>query len=80
MNRYEYKVNGETFFSDEKVVDAAVILLAAYAGKAIGKDPEKTGFELRDPDKGVTFVSGQSVDLDEYNVFRAAPKDGAPFA
>ena len=39
MKRYEFKVNGETFGSDEQAVDAAVLLQTAYAGKAIGKDP-----------------------------------------
>lgn len=80
MDKYEYKVNGETFFSDQRSVDAATVLLAAYAGKAIGQDPEKTGFILRVPDSDLTFESGQTIDLDKYNVFRAAPQKGAPFA
>lgn len=80
MEKYEFKVNGETFFTAEQRVDAAVILQEAYAGKAIGKDPNTTGFALRVPDKDLKFVSGDIVDLAEYNVFRAAPEDGAPFA
>ena len=80
MEKYEFKVNGETFFSEEQAVDAAVLLQAAFAGKAIGEDPDKTGYVLRVPDSDVTFVSGQVVELDKYNVFRAAPKKGAPFA
>ena len=80
MKKYEFKVNGETFFSEEQAVDAAVLLQAAFAGKAIGEDPDKTGYVLRVPDSDVTFVSGQVVELDKYNVFRAAPEKGAPFA
>jgi len=80
VNQYEYKVNGETFFSEERAVDAAVLLQAAFAGKAIGQDPEKTGYVLTVPDSDVTFQSGQVVELDKYNVFRAAPDKGAPFA
>ena len=80
MDKYEFKVNGETFFSEEQAVDAAVLLRAAFAGKAIGEDPDKTGYVLRVPDSNVTFVSGQVVELDKYNVFRAAPEKGAPFA
>ena len=80
MNKYEFKVNGETFYSEERAVDAAVLLRAAFVGKAIGEDPDKTGYVLRVPDSNVTFVSGQVVELDKYNVFRAAPEKGAPFA
>ena len=80
MDKYEFKVNGETLFSDEQAVDAAVLLQIAFAGKAIGEDPDKTGYVLRVPDSDVTFESGQQVELDKYNVFRAAPKKGAPFA
>ena len=65
---------------DKQAVDAAVLLQAAFAGKAIGEDPDKTGYVLRVPDSDVTFVSGDVVELDKYNVFRAAPKKGAPFA
>ena len=57
-----------------------MLLQAAFAGKAIGADPDKTGYVLRVPDSDVTFVSGDVVELDKYNVFRAAPKKGAPFA
>ncbi len=78
--KYEFKVNGETFFSEERAVDAAVLLRQAFKGKAIGQDPDKTGYELTVPESDVTFVSGQTVELDKYNVFRAAPKKGAPFA
>ena len=80
MDRYEYKVNGETFFSKVRAVDAAVLLQTAYAGKAIGEDPDKTGYELSVAGSDLTFVTGQVVELDKYNVFRAAPKKGAPFA
>lgn len=34
MGKYEYKVNGETFFSNERKVDASVLLREAFAGKA----------------------------------------------
>ncbi|MCY3930100.1 MAG: hypothetical protein OXH70_00100 [Acidobacteria bacterium] len=80
MEKYEFKVNGETFFAEERAVDAAVLLRKAFEGKAIGEDPDKTGYELTVPESDVTFVSGQVVELDKYNVFRAAPKKGAPFA
>ena len=80
MDKFEFKVNGETFFADQQAVDAAVLLQIAFAGKAIGEDPDKTGYVLRVPDSDVTFVSGQVVALDKYNVFRAAPEKGAPFA
>ena len=80
MDKFEFKVNGETFFADQQAVDAAVLLQIAFAGKAIGEDPDKTGYVLRVPDSDVTFVSGQVVDLDKYNLFRAAPEKGAPFA
>lgn len=80
MEKYEFKVNGETFFAEEPEVDAAVLLQQAYDGKAIGKDPNTTGYVLRVPDKDVKFVSGEIVKLREYNVFRAAPEAGAPFA
>ncbi len=80
MDEFEFKVNGETFFADQQAVDAAVLLRTAFAGKAIGKDPDKNGYVLRVQDSDVTFVSGQMVGLDKYNVFRAAPDEGAPFA
>ena len=80
MDKYEFKVNGETLFSEERSADAAVLLRLAFAGKAIGADPDKTGYVLRVPDSDVTFVSGQVVELDKYNIFRAAPEQGAPFA
>ena len=80
MDKFEFKVNGETFFADRQAVDAAVLLRIAFAGKAIGEDPDKTGYVLRVPDSDVTFVSGQVVELDKHNVFRAAPEKGAPFA
>ena len=80
MGKFEFKVNGETFFADQQAVDAAVLLQIAFAGKAIGENPDETGYVLRVPDSDVTFVSGQVVDLDKYSVFRAAPEKGAPFA
>ena len=43
MEKYEFKVNGETFFSEKQAVDAAVLLRSAFAGGAIGEDPDKTG-------------------------------------
>ncbi|MDE2788857.1 MAG: hypothetical protein OXI81_00310 [Paracoccaceae bacterium] len=73
-------MNGETFFADQQAVDAAVLLQIAFAGKAIGEDLDKTGYVLRVPVSDVTFVSGQVGDLDKYNVFRADPEKGAPFA
>ena len=80
MVKYKYKVNGETFFSKERRVDAAVLLREAFAGKAIGADPDKTGYVLRVPDSDETFTAGQEVDLGTYTIFRAAPEKGAPFA
>ena len=80
MDKFEFKVNGETFFAESRSVDAAVLLRIAFAGKAIGEDPDKTGYVLRVPDSDETFVSGQTVDLDKHSVFRAAPEKGAPFA
>lgn len=80
MDKFEFKANGETFFAEQQAVDAAALLQIAIAGKAIGEDPDKTGYVLRVPDSNLTFVSGQEVDLDKYNVFRAAPEKGAPFA
>ena len=80
MDKFEFKVNGETLFADQQAVDAAVLLQIAFSGKAIGEDPDKTGYVLRVPDSDVTFVSGQVVELDKHNVFRAAPEKGAPFA
>ncbi len=80
MKKCEFKVNGETFFADQQSVDVAVLLRVAFEGKAIGGDPDKTGYVLRVPDSEETFVSGETVDLDKYNVFRATPEKGAPFA
>ena len=80
MDKFEFKVNGETLFADQQTVDAAVLLQIAFAAKAIGENPDKTGYVLRVPDSDVTFVSGQVVELDKYSVFRAAPEKGAPFA
>lgn len=80
MKKYEFKGNDVTLFAMEQVVDAAVLLQTAFDGKAIGKDPNKTGYVLRVRDSDVRFVSGEKVDLDKYNVFRAAPEKGAPFA
>ena len=80
MSKYEFKVNGETFYSDNQMVDAAVLLQTAFTGKAIGQDPNKIGYVLRVPDTDVKFVTGDIVDLSKFNVFRAAPEKGAPFA
>lgn len=80
MDKCEFKVNGKTFLSDQQTVDAAVLLQIAFAGKAIGENPDKTGYVLRVQDSEEIFVSGQEVALDKCNVFRAAPEKGAPFA
>ena len=80
MGQFEFKVNGETFFSKEQIVDVAYILRTAYEGRAIGEDPDKTGYVLRVPDSDKTFVVGDQVDLEKDSVFRAAPDKGAPFA
>ncbi|MCY4386427.1 MAG: hypothetical protein OXC18_04895 [Desulfurellaceae bacterium] len=80
MKRFEYKVNGETFFSTTQVADVADILQTAYKGKAIGKDPDEHGFRLNVADSNQSFVSGEKVDLEKFNIFRAFPDDGAPFA
>ena len=80
MKKYEFKVNGETFYSEKQAIDVAVLLRAAFAGMAIGEDPDKTVHVLRVPDSNVTFVSAQVVQLDKCNVFRAPPEKGAPFA
>ena len=80
MTQFEFKVNGETLYIKQQIVDVADILRAAYQGKAIGEDPDKTGYQLRVPDSDVTFVVGEKVDLEKYNIFRAAPEKGAPFA
>lgn len=57
-----------------------MLLRIAFAGKAIREDLDKTGYVLWVPDADVRFESGQMVDLGKYNVFRAAPQKGAPFA
>ena len=80
MRRYEFKVNGETFFSEQRVVDAAYILQTAYQGKAIGKDPNKHGFRLTVTDSSQSFVVGDQVDLEKFSIFRAFPEDGAPYS
>ena len=80
MTQFEFKVNGETLYLKQQIVDVADILRAAYKGKAIGEDPDKTGYQLRVPDSDVTFVVGEKVDIEKYNIFRAAPEKGAPFA
>ena len=80
MADFEFKVNGETFFSKEQVVDAAFILQTAYKGKAIGKDPDKNGFRLNVADSDESFVAGANVDLEKFSIFRAFPDKGAPFS
>ena len=80
MQKYEFKVNGETFFSEQQMLDAGQILQIAYRGKAIGKDPDETGFRLNVADSDQYFEAGQQVDLEKFSVFRAAPHDGAPFS
>ena len=80
MSKYEYKVNGETFFSDTQTTEVADILRAAYEGKAIGKDPDENGFRLNVAGTNTTFSVGDSVDLEKYSIFRAFPDAGAPFS
>ena len=80
MKNFEYKVNGETFFSEQQVVDAADILRAAYEGKAIGKNPDEHGFRLNVAGSQQTFVVGDPVDLEKFSIFRAFPDSGAPFS
>lgn len=80
MKRFEYKVNGETFFSETQVMDAANILQVAYKGKAIGKNPDEHGFRLKVADSDQSFVAGDQVDLEKFSIFRAFPDDGAPFS
>lgn len=78
---FEFKVNGETFFSENQIVDGAYILRVAYEGKAIGKDPDHHGFKLYlagDPD--TSFVATDQIDLDKTSVFRALPDKGPPFS
>ena len=80
MKRFEFKVNGDTFFSEKQVVDVAYILQTAYAGKAIGKNPDENGFRLNVSDSDQSFVVGEQVDLEKFNIFRAFPDSGAPFS
>ena len=80
MESFEYKVNGETFFSKTQVAEVADILRDAYKGKAIGKNPDEYGFRLNVADSEQSFVSGEQVDLGKFNIFRAFPDDGAPFS
>ena len=80
MKRFEFKVNGETFYSETQVADASYILQTAYKGKAIGKDPDKHGFRLNVADSTQSFVAGDQVDLEKFPIFRAFPDSGAPFA
>ena len=80
MKQFEFKVNGETFFSENRVVDAAYILQTAFKGKAIGKDPDKNGFRLNVANSSQSFVAGDKVDLEKFSVFRAFPDSGAPFS
>ena len=78
--KFEYKVNGETFFSEQQIVDVAVVLQTAYEGKAIGKNPDKYGFRLNVADSTKIFVVGDKVDLEEFSIFRASLDSGAPFS
>ena len=80
MKQFEYKVNGETFFSETQVAEVADILRTAYKGKAIGKNPDETGYRLNVANSTESFVSGQRVDLEKFNIFRAFPDEGAPFS
>ena len=80
MKHFEYKVNGETFFSATQVAEVADILQSAYKGKAIGMNPDEHGFKLNVAESDQSFVSGQQVDLEKFNIFRAFPDAGAPFS
>ena len=80
LEKFEYKVNGETFFSEQQIIDATIILQTAYKGKAIGKDPDKYGFRLNVANSQKTFVAGDDVDLRKFSSFRAFPDSGAPFS
>ena len=80
MSRFEYKVNGETFFSETQIAAVVDILQAAYKGKAIGKNPDENGFRLKVADSNQSFVYGDQVDLEKFSIFRAFPDDGAPFS
>ena len=80
MKNFEFKVNGETFYSENQVVDVAYILQTAYKGKAIGKDPDKHGFRLNVANSPQSFVVGDQVDLEKFSIFRASPDSGAPFS
>ena len=80
MKNFEYKVNGETFFSATQIAEVSDILRAAYKGKAIGKDPDEHGFRLNVADSKKSFVAGDKVDLEKFNIFRAFPDSGAPFS
>ena len=80
MKKFEYKVNGETFFSETQIIDAGKILIAAYEGKAIGKNPDENGYRLNVAGTAESFVSGDQVDLEKFNIFRAFPDEGAPFS
>ena len=80
MDPFEYKVNGETFFSETQVADVANILQAAYKGKAIGMNPNEHGYRLKAVDSDQSFVAGNQVDLEKFSIFRAFPDKGAPFS
>ena len=80
MKQFEFKVNGETFFSENQIVDAAYILQTAFNGKAIGKDPDKHGFRLNVANSPQSFIAGDRVDLEKFSIFRAFPDSGAPFS
>ena len=80
MKSFEYKVNGETFFSAAQTTDVAEIFQIAYQGKAIGKNPDEHGYRLNVVDSDQSFVAGEQVDLEKFNIFRAFPDKGAPFS
>ena len=61
-------------------MEVANILIAAYEGKAIGKNPDENGYRLNVAGTDTTFSVGDSVDLEKYNIFRAFPDAGAPFS
>ena len=80
MKTFEYKVNGVTFFSKKQIAEVADILREAYKRKAIGKNPDEYGFRLNITDSDQSFISGEQVDLEKFNIFRAFPDGGAPFS
>ena len=80
MKSFKYKVNGIEFSSTNQIAKVEDILREAYKGKAIGKNPDEHGFRLNVSESDQSFVSGNKVDLEKFNIFRAFPDEGAPFS